>query len=201
MSPPSRVHHDPIAAAHPRLHLDHFALDAGRAGPLAPAFLQPGVEHALGRGVEHAGDFQHGVGGDDGHGFFSGFCFRWVSRRSNMPLQNCAVMLQPFLRGFQAFGIQPADQLLAVPGAGDQPGFLQHLEMPGDGGRRDGKGFGQLAHRGLAQRQPGQDGAAGGIGKGGVSGVEVCITSMLINISVKYKPRAKPNCVQVVISA
>ena len=50
---------------------------------------------------------------------------------------------------------------------------FQHLEMPGNGRTRDGKGLRYLTHRGFAQRQPGQDGAASGIGEGGVSGVEL----------------------------
>ena len=85
-----------------------------------------------------------------------------------------AVMVEPLLRGLQAVGIEAADQLLAVAGAGDQPGALQHLQMAGDGRPADRKGFGDLADRGFPKRQPGQDGAAGGIGQGRIGVVEIC---------------------------
>ena len=84
-----------------------------------------------------------------------------------------AVIIEPLLRGLQAFGIEAANQLLAVAAAGDQPGFFQHFQMARDGRAGDGKGLGDFAHRGLAQRQPGQDGAAGGIGESSVGSIQV----------------------------
>ena len=64
--------------------------------------------------------------------------------------------------------------------AGNEPGLLEHLEVAGDGRLRDAEGRGQLGDRGVTLGQPGQDGAAGGIGEGAEDDAEL-ITETLHN--------------------
>jgi len=78
---------------------------------------------------------------------------------------------------------------MRLAAARDQAGALQHLEMLGDGGEAHLEGLCQLRHRGLAQRQPRQDGPPRGIGEGCESalrrsdGMALC-TRRLNNLSV-----------------
>src|SRR6185437_1748699 len=60
-----------------------------------------------------------------------------------------AVMVEPLLCRFQPCGIEAADMGLAPLGAGDQLGVLQHFEVAGDGGCRDGEGRPDFPDRGL----------------------------------------------------
>ena len=58
-------------------------------------------------------------------------------------------------------------------GVGDQPGTLEHLEMLGNGGERDGIGRGDLGNGFLAAGDIAKDGAAGGVREGVEEGVKV----------------------------
>jgi hypothetical protein len=60
----------------------------------------------------------------------------------------------------------------AVDFALEEPGGFQHAEVLGNRGQGHGEGFGQLRDHGLAARQAGQDGTAGGIGQRAKGGVE-----------------------------
>jgi hypothetical protein len=53
--------------------------------------------------------------------------------------------------------------------------------MLGNGGQAHVERFGKFADRDFPQRQPGQDGAAGGIGEGAEDVVEIHSTIQLIN--------------------
>jgi hypothetical protein len=59
-----------------------------------------------------------------------------------------------------------------VPPALHEARTLEHNEVLADGRQRHGERAGELAHRGLAPRQPGDDGAAGGVGEGTEDGIE-----------------------------
>ena len=84
--------------------------------------------------------------------------------------------------------------MFALPLVGNQRGVLQHFQVPGNGGQRNLERFGQLAHRRVAERQPGQDRAAGGIGQGRERGVELHhLTGMLINVLVKSSTNFDPD--------
>ena len=54
----------------------------------------------------------------------------------------------------------------------DQAGVFQHLQVAADCGLGDGEGAGEVLHGGLSLRQPGENGAAGGVGESGKGGVE-----------------------------
>ncbi len=56
--------------------------------------------------------------------------------------------------------------------AAEQAGALQHLEVPGNGGERNVEGTGELAGRGFAARQPGEDGAPRRVGERGEGAIE-----------------------------
>jgi len=53
-----------------------------------------------------------------------------------------------------------------------QAGTVQYPQVLGHRGQRHAEGLRQLAHRGLPLGQPGQDGAAGGVGQRAKGGVE-----------------------------
>src|SRR6185437_15531456 len=91
-------------------------------------------------------------------------------------------------------GIEAAAAMLAVAAALDEPGALEHTQMPRDRRQRDGEGLGQLPHRRLARGEPRQDGAPRRIRKRGKGQVESGrgghdLTDRTINISVKYQTR------------
>ena len=88
-------------------------------------------------------------------------------------LEQRAVVLQPAGGVGQRLGLEPAGAALGVAAARDQAGALQHLEMLGDRGLAHRERLGELVHRGLAQRQPGEDRPARRVGKSGEGGVEL----------------------------
>jgi hypothetical protein len=83
-----------------------------------------------------------------------------------------AVLLDPGSGVPEGLSGQPA----AVHAAGDlalkEAGGLQYAHMLRDGWQRNVKGFGKLCDHGLALREAGQDGAAGGIGEGTEGGIQ-----------------------------
>src|SRR5690606_21191243 len=81
-----------------------------------------------------------------------------------------AIPLGPFAHLAERRRLEPAGAPLRLPPAGDEPGPLQHLEVPGDGGGAHREGGRELLHRGLPPGQPGEDRAAGGVGQGGEGG-------------------------------
>ena len=52
----------------------------------------------------------------------------------------------------------------AVDFAFEEAGGFEDAEMLGDSGEGKGEGFGELGDGGLALREAGEDGAAGGVG-------------------------------------
>ena len=66
-----------------------------------------------------------------------------------------------------------AGAALGVLAAVDQAGAFQHLQVFGNRRLAHGEGLGQFVHRGFPRSQPGQDGAAGGVGEGEEGCVEV----------------------------
>src|SRR5438309_2375152 len=84
-----------------------------------------------------------------------------------------AERLQPLRHRLHARRLEPARAALRVLPAGDEPGLLQHLQMLRDGRLAERERPGELRHRGFAERQPGEDGAAGGIAEGGEGCVEL----------------------------
>ena len=60
----------------------------------------------------------------------------------------------------------------AVDFALEQAGGFEDAEVLGDGGKGKGEGLGKFGNGGLALREAGEDGAAGGVGEGGEGGVE-----------------------------
>src|SRR2546423_135815 len=72
-----------------------------------------------------------------------------------------ATRLQP-VRGLrERLGLQPAEAELRRAIACDEPGALQHLQVPGDGRQGHGKRLGELVYGRLAFRETGQDGPPG----------------------------------------
>src|SRR5207253_101749 len=61
--------------------------------------------------------------------------------------------------------LEPSRPPLPLAASRDEPRHLEHLQVPGDRGKADREGFGQLGHGGLADRQPRQDRPPGGIGE------------------------------------
>jgi hypothetical protein len=60
----------------------------------------------------------------------------------------------------------------AVDFAVEQSGRFENAQVLGDGGERNIERRGELGHRGFAEGQARQDGAAGRVGQGPESGVE-----------------------------
>src|SRR6266508_924462 len=83
-----------------------------------------------------------------------------------------AITFEPVVNVLQRVGLDPAGPPLRLAAACDEAGALQHLEMLGDGGKAHLKRLCELGHRGFAQREPRQDGAARRIGEGRESGAE-----------------------------
>ena len=85
---------------------------------------------------------------------------------------DASVVLDPVARGFQRLRLKPADALLCPLFAGDQFGGLEHAQVPGDRWQGYVEWLGQFADRSFSKGQSGQDGATGGIGKGGEGVIE-----------------------------
>src|SRR5690348_14472016 len=84
-----------------------------------------------------------------------------------------AVEIEPFAGAFEAARVEAAAAVLAVALAADKRRRFKHAQVTRDRRLRDGKGLGEFADRGLALRQPREDGAAHGIGQSGEGGVEL----------------------------
>src|SRR5215468_12554720 len=93
------------------------------------------------------------------------------------------VLLDPGSGVFEWPGIQAAGTPLRLAAAQDQSGALKHLQMLRDRGHGHLEWFSEFGHRGLAQSQPGQDGASSGVGECGESRAEQVLH--VINQSVK----------------
>src|SRR6185312_3502612 len=77
-----------------------------------------------------------------------------------------AVALQPFIDAHERLRLQLCGAVLRLASAGDEACMLQDLQVFGDGRQAHVEGLRQLVHRGLAQRQAGQNGPAGRVGEG-----------------------------------
>jgi|ERR1019366_10772711 len=74
---------------------------------------------------------------------------------------------QPVVNWDQTLEMKPRRAALAVAGATDEAGPLQHLEVFGDGRLRERRGLCKLDDAGLAGPEALEDRPAGGVGKGG----------------------------------
>src|SRR5438874_330924 len=83
-----------------------------------------------------------------------------------------AIALEPGADVLEGVRLDAAGPPLRLAASRDEAGTLQHLEVLGDGGEAHLEGLGQLGHRGLAQRQPREDGPTRGIGEGCEGGTE-----------------------------
>jgi len=72
-------------------------------------------------------------------------------------------MRDPLRRARQRRGAEAAAVDPALARAHEQAGALEHADVLGDGGQRDGEGRGQLGDRRLAFREAGQHRPARGI--------------------------------------
>ena len=93
--------------------------------------------------------FRGGLGGG------AGLLQQQVFKRIQPACPEVLVKTQPLLGAGQWAEDQPAQVGAAPHLALDQPGALQRLDVLGRGGQRDGKRFGQLAHRLLDASQAG----------------------------------------------
>jgi hypothetical protein len=73
----------------------------------------------------------------------------------------------------------------AVNFALQEAGGFENAQMLGDGGEGEGERLGELGDGGFALGETGENGAAGGIGKGGERGVERGIG--IVNHMVYYR--------------
>src|SRR5207245_9014675 len=80
-------------------------------------------------------------------------------------LPETAVALQPRGGFRERLGLEPAGPSLGVAAVGHQAGSLQHLEVLGDRRLAHREWPGQLRHRRLPRRAPGEDGAPRRIGE------------------------------------
>ena len=76
------------------------------------------------------------------------------------------VALDPLRHEVEDLGFQVHRTPLGVAAATDQAGVLEHPQVLGDGLDAHVVGLGELADRGIGDRQPGDDVAAGGVGQG-----------------------------------
>jgi len=77
-----------------------------------------------------------------------------------------AVPLDPFGHQVEDLRFEVNRAALRLPGAADQAGVLQHLEVLGDGLDGHVVGLGELVDAGVADGEPGHHVAPGGIGQG-----------------------------------
>jgi hypothetical protein len=85
--------------------------------------------------------------------------------RIQLNLPEFAVYEQPLGRVAEWSRNQPTDVLAPLLLPLDQARVLEHRKVLGDGGQRDGERLGEDRERRLAQAEPFQNGAAGGIGE------------------------------------
>jgi hypothetical protein len=84
---------------------------------------------------------------------------------------------EPVVHWDQALEVEARRAALAVAGATDEAGPLQHLEVFGDGRLRERRRFCKLDHAGLAAREALEDRSAGGVGKGGEGAAQGVVSS------------------------
>ena len=78
--------------------------------------------------------------------------------------------------------VEPATSQPAVRHPGDEPRFLKHPQVAGNGRQGNAERLGQLAHRALAGGEPGDDLAPRGVRERGERGVEgVDIVNHVVN--------------------
>ncbi len=77
------------------------------------------------------------------------------------------VVFSPIDNFFQRSGLDAAAPPLCVAALGHQARPLKHTQMLGDGGLGQGERCGKFAHRAFPHQKARQDGAAGGVSKGG----------------------------------
>ena len=82
------------------------------------------------------------------------------------------ILGNPRRRVLHRFRGQPAAVYAAVDFALQETGSFENPEMLGNRRQRHFERFGQLRNHGFAPRQPGQDGAARGIGERSERGIE-----------------------------
>jgi hypothetical protein len=83
-----------------------------------------------------------------------------------------AVLRDPLFGGFQRLGRELALADASGLFLGDEAGALEDAEVLHDCRQRHAVGPGEFGDGGLAEHKSGEDGAAGGIGKGTEGGVE-----------------------------
>ena len=83
-----------------------------------------------------------------------------------------AIAFEPVRRVAERRGVDPAAAPLRFAVARDQTGALQHLQVLGDGRQGHLEGMGELADRGLAEGEAGQDGPPRRVGESGKGGAE-----------------------------
>lgn len=73
----------------------------------------------------------------------------------------------------QRLCLEAAGAALGLASLRNQPRALQHLQVPGDGGRAHIERFGKILYRFLAGSEPCQNGASRRVGESGEGGVEL----------------------------
>src|SRR4051794_18901082 len=105
-------------------------------------------------------------------------------------------LLHPLDRVVERLGTHLARPPLGFPATNDQPGLLEHLQVPRDRRQAHLEGLRKLADGRLALSEPGQDRAARRVGEGGEGESELVgghITDRLINVAIKYHPPLRRN--------
>jgi hypothetical protein len=116
-------------------------------------------------------------------------------------LPEFGVALEPFVRGFERLGLEPAGAALRVAPARDEASALENLDVLGDRGLAHRERLGELGHGGLAGGEPRKDRPPRRIGERDEGGVEAVggdhsIACWLYNEMVMDYgvPRVKPLC-------
>jgi hypothetical protein len=93
-------------------------------------------------------------------------------------------VVDPLSGGLHGLGGKAASVDAAIDFALEEAGGFENAKMLGDGGERKGERLGELGDRGFTLREAGENGAAGGVGECGESGVERGIG--IVNHTVYY---------------
>src|SRR5579863_892238 len=88
-------------------------------------------------------------------------------------LPMAAVLLHPVGHVLERRRLEAAGAPLGVAAAADEPGFLQHLQMLGDGGLADLEGGREFGDGGLAGGEARQDGPTGRVRQGRKCGAQL----------------------------
>src|SRR5262249_39192436 len=102
------------------------------------------------------------------------------------PHPQSAVALEPVVHLLESRWFNATGPPLRLAAASDEAGALQHLQVLGHSREAHLEGFCELRDRGLAQRQPRQDGPTRWAGEGRESGAETVRGHRLIYQMVKY---------------